>query len=347
MNVLSGRRRGLAANCLRGVLAAAEPFYGWYIGRRNRSYDSGRLPVERVAAPVISVGNLTVGGTGKTPLVCWLTQQFAHRGIGVTLISRGYGRSGGGPNDEALELAARLPRVPHLQDPDRLRAARQALAANPRQILILDDAFQHRRIARDLDIVLLDALEPFGFGRLLPRGLLREPGSSLGRAHIVGLSRAAAIEPARREEIRREVAQLAPRSTWIELNHKPATLMNHPGRHTPLELLQGKAVLAFCGIGNPAGFAHTLAEAGLHVLGLRAFPDHHAYTDRDLAVLSDWIASEPRAQAVVCTHKDLVKIPRASLGELPLAALTVEIDVASGQSELQHHLDVLSARLPP
>jgi tetraacyldisaccharide 4'-kinase len=344
LDILSGRRRGLAAACLRSLLAVAEPLYGWYVRRRNRGYDTGRLPITRVDAPVISVGNLTVGGTGKTPLVCWLAQWFASRGIRVTLISRGYGRAGHKSNDEALELAARLPGVPHLQNADRVAAARQALAPE-RQILILDDAFQHRRIARDLDIVLVDALEPFGYGRLLPRGLLREPLEGLSRAQVVGLSRADAVSAARREEIRREVARLAPQATWIELAHQPAALVNRAGQSAKLETLRGKPVLAFCGIGNPAGYAHTLQSAGMSVLSLREFPDHHGYSERDLTALDQWAASEPRAAAVVCTHKDLVKIPRDKLGPLPLWAVTVEIVVSSGLAKLQRHLDALSARL--
>ena len=342
--ILSGRRRGLAATCLRGLLSVGEPLYGWYVRRRNRGYDTLRLPVTRATAPVLSVGNLTVGGTGKTPLVCWLAQWFLSRGITVTLISRGYGRAGAQTNDEALELAARLPGVAHLQNADRVAAARQALAANPQQILILDDAFQHRRLARDLDLVLIDALEPFGYGRLLPRGLLREPVEGLARAHVVGLSRTDAVGAARREEIRREVARVAPRATWIELAHRPSALVNRAGEASTIETLGGQKVLAFCGIGNPAGFAHTLQEAGMQVLELREFPDHHRYGSRDLISLDQWAAGS-QATAVVCTHKDLVKIPRDCVGPLPLLALQVEIAVTVGLAELEQRLQTLLTQL--
>src|SRR5206468_2244980 len=130
--------------------------YGWIVHRRNARFDRGVVRAEKVPAPVISVGNLTVGGTGKSPFVAWLARWFLDHSTAVTIISRGYGSPSGKPNDEALELATRLPGVLHLQNPDRLAAARAALAVNPRQVLILDDAFQHRRLARDLDIVLLD-----------------------------------------------------------------------------------------------------------------------------------------------------------------------------------------------
>ena len=134
-DLVSGRMAGLGPTCLRGILAAAEPVYGAVVNAKNRRFDAGHTQPVRVNAPVISVGNLTVGGTGKTPLVAWLAEWFRSQGVAVTIISRGYGATSGRPNDEALELAARLPDVPHLQNPDRVAAARQALAANPRQVL--------------------------------------------------------------------------------------------------------------------------------------------------------------------------------------------------------------------
>lgn len=346
IDVVSGRKRGVLPALARGALSLAEPIYETYVRRRNRRFDTGRLPITAVAAPVISVGNLTVGGTGKTPLVCWLAQWFVRRGIRVTLISRGYGKGASQHNDEARELAARLADVPHLQNPDRVAAAQGALRANPHQVLILDDAFQHRRLARDLDIVLLDALEPFGYGRLLPRGLLREPLTGLARAHVVGLSRADAVAPARVEEIRRQVSRVAPQAKWMELCHQPADYVDHTGQRSPLEAWRGKSVQAFCGIGNPAGFAHSLAAAGVVSRELRPFADHHAYSERDLELLDKWAAEDSESQAVICTHKDLVKIPRRQLGGRPLLALTVEMTFAHGQDGLQSYLEELSARVP-
>src|SRR5262249_28233036 len=158
----------------------------------------------------------TVGGTGKTPFVAWVAGGFVVRDIIVTIISRGYGSQGGERKDEALGLAARLAGVPHGQKAERAAAGPQAVAGDVGQVLILDDAFQHRRIARDLDIVLLDAMEPFGFGHLLPRGLLREPVEALSRAHVIALSRSDTVSEARREEIRHEAERFAPRALWVE-----------------------------------------------------------------------------------------------------------------------------------
>lgn len=329
------------AAILRGILAGLEPAYAAVVLAKNRKFDTGRAQPKRVSAPVISVGNLTVGGTGKTPLVCWLAEWFQARGTAVTLISRGYKSQRGRPNDEALELAARLPQVPHLQNPDRVAAAEQAIQQNSRQILILDDAFQHRRIARDLDIVLLDALAPFGYGRLLPRGLLREPVSSLARAHVIGLSRSDAVDAAERQRIKAEALKHSPRALWIELVHKPVALVSNTGEQTDLSALHGVRVAAFCGIGNPEGFRHTLAFCGLDVAALREFPDHCAYTEAELDRLEQWLYDQAPISAVVCTRKDLVKIPREWLAGLPLWALEIGLEITVGQAELEQRLEGL------
>ncbi|MDX1946342.1 MAG: tetraacyldisaccharide 4'-kinase [Pirellulaceae bacterium] len=344
-DVASGQRKGMVAQVSRRVLATAEPLYRAVIHRKNWRFDAGSQTATRVAAPVISVGNLTVGGTGKTPLVCWLAEWFRSRGAAVTLISRGYGAKHGQPNDEALELAARLPEVPHLQNPNRVAAAEAALQANPRQVLILDDAFQHRRMARDLDIVLLDALAPFGYGHLLPRGLLREPVEGLARAQVVALSRADAIEPAARDAIRRQVAGLASRAIWLELVHRPVGLVNSIGTRQPLASLAGNRIAAFCGIGNPAGFRHTLSQCGLEVAGFREFADHFAYTEGDLAQLARWSASLVPIAALICTRKDLVKIPRESLGGIPLWAIDIDLAIESGQEQLEPLLAAIRSRV--
>jgi tetraacyldisaccharide 4'-kinase len=373
--IVSGRTAGLGPACLRGLLAAAEPVYGAVVKAKNRRFDAGHTPTVRVAAPVISVGNLTVGGTGKTPLVAWLAEWFRTQGMAVTIISRGYGATHGRPNDEALELAARLPDVPHLQNPDRVAAAQQALATNPRQVLILDDAFQHRRLARDLDIVLLDALEPFGHDRLLPRGLLREPVASLARADVVALSRADAIDDATRQQIRQRASDVAPQALWLELAHHPTGFVNSSGQRLALEALRGESVAAFCGIGNPAGFRHTLENCGLRVKVFRALDDHCAYSADEIARLAAWIENggekgsgvfggsslpsmenfrppktpdplSPDPVAVICTRKDLVKIPRETLGGKPLWALAIQLAISSGEAELIDRLGRLSAAGP-
>ncbi len=338
----AGRTGGAIGALLRVLAECAEVPVKWYVRRRNDAYDSGRSKITRVAAPVISLGNLTVGGTGKTPFVAWLAQWFLERKVPVTLISRGYG-SRSGPNDEARELALRLPDVPHLQNPDRVAAAQTALQANARQVLLLDDAFQHRRIARDLDIVLLDALDPFGCGHLLPRGLLRELPASLRRAQVVALSRADAISRAERISIRTEVERLAPQADWLEVVHRPTQLRSANGAAAGIEQLREGAVAAFCGLGNPDGFRHTLEQLQVTLAGWKVFPDHCPYHPQQVLALEAWLQGIA-AERVVCTMKDLVKLPFEQLAGKPLWGLAVELEVIEGKELLERRLEKIAGQ---
>jgi len=335
--LISGQRRGINATLLRGLLRAAESPYTLAVRWRNRQYDRGRKPVERVDVPVISVGNLTLGGTGKTPLVEWLARWFRQRGVRVTIISRGYGAEAGAQNDEAIELEQKLPDVPHVQNPDRVAAAKMAIEEFGCQLILLDDAFQHRRIHRDLNIVVVDALEPFGFGHVFPRGALREPLSGLRRADVVVLSRADLVQPAERERIRAIVAQHAPSALWVEASHRPERLLSASGREESLTALAKEPVAAFCGVGNPAGFRHTLAGIGCQLIEMREFPDHFSYQRSDVESLTQWAGNLP-IQAVACTHKDLVKLGIDNLGPRPLWAVVIGLSISVGQTELESRL---------
>jgi len=341
-DLVSGRRRGAWAAVERCGLRLAEVPYTWVVRWRNRRYDTGRAEIGRVEVPVVSVGNLTLGGTGKTPMVEWLARWFRQRDVRVTIISRGYGAEAGARNDEALELQQRLPDVPHLQDPDRVAAARTAIGESACQLILLDDAFQHRRLARDLDIVMLDALEPFGFGHVFPRGTLREPLAGLGRAHVVALSRADMLDPPQREEIWRTVRRHAPHTAHLEVAHAAQALISSGGREQPLGSLAGGTggspvacrVAAFCGIGNPAGFRHTLQTCGYQVVDFREFPDHHPYNRADIESLACW-ADGLDVAAVLCTHKDLVKLAIDQLGRRPLRAVRIGLGFLAGQEGLE------------
>jgi tetraacyldisaccharide 4'-kinase len=341
--IVSGRRRGPAATALRAALRVAEVPYTMAMRLRNRRYDAGRAEMHQVSVPVVSIGNLTLGGTGKTPMVAWIARWLRNHDVRVTLVSRGYGAQEGSRNDEALELEQILPDVPHLQNRDRVAAARLAIEEFACQMILLDDGFQHRRLARDLDIVLLDATQPFGYGHVFPRGTLREPFDSLARAGVVALSRADMIDQAARQEIRRRVERYTPQAAWVEVRHRPRVLRSARGDEMAIESLGGKRVAAFCGIGNPRGFRHTLESCGYQIADFRSFADHHAYSRGDVEELAQWTNSLG-VEAAVCTHKDLVKIGIETLGQTPLWALAVGLEFLSGQSELEARL---RAVLPP
>ncbi|HVJ81035.1 MAG TPA: tetraacyldisaccharide 4'-kinase, partial [Planctomycetia bacterium] len=193
-----GRSTGFGDALIRVGLAAGSIPYSIATFLRNLAYDSGWTKTHFVAAPVVSIGNLTVGGTGKTPMATWFVRELVAAGRRPALLSRGYG-GGGGPNDEALVLAAELPDISHAQGPDRVGAAKRLLANQEADAFVLDDGFQHRRLGRDLDVVLLDATAPFGGDWTLPRGLLRESAGGLCRAHAVILTRADSVSPEERE----------------------------------------------------------------------------------------------------------------------------------------------------
>jgi len=342
-DIVSGRRQGVLPSLWRSLLGVAEYPYRWEVQRRNHHYDTGRLEVHRVGVPVISVGNITMGGTGKTPMVAWLARWFRERGLRVCLISRGYGAEHGARNDEALELEQQLPDVPHVQNPDRVAAANMAIEEFETQLIILDDAFQHRRIHRDLDLLLLDAIEPFGYGHVFPRGTLREPLTSLARADVVALTRADMTDAHGRFEVRGKVEHYHPDVPWIELTHAPQMLISSSGEQQPVKALYCKPVAAVCGIGNPAGFRHTLAECDYDLRTWREFPDHHNYTREDIESLNAW-AAEADVEAVLCTHKDLVKIGVEQLGGKPLWAVRVGMEFIYGQELFEKHLEPLAAQ---
>ena len=344
-NLVSGRRRGWLAGLLRGLLAIASWLYALVVAARNACYNWRLARIRRVGAPVISVGNLTLGGTGKTPLVEWLVRWFQARGVGVAIVSRGYKARSGAPNDEASELAGKLPGTPHVQNPRRVAGARQAIREHQAELIVLDDAFQHRRIHRDLDIVLLDALEPFGLDRVFPRGTLREPASGLRRADVVVLSRSDAVSGEQREAIRQRVTGLAPSALWLEAAQRPRNLLSAEGTQESLGRIAGQRVAAFCGIGNPAGFRHTLDGCGCRVVDFREFPDHHPYPAEDRESLCRWAEGLPDVAAILCTHKDLVKLNVSQLGVVPLWAVVIGLEITVGGAKFEQELAKLIA--PP
>ena len=257
--LVGGRRRGAAAALLRLGLRIAEVPYTLAVRWRNHRYDTGRAEVHRIPVPVVSVGNLTLGGTGKTPMVEWIARWFRQRGVRVTVVSRGYGAEQGALNDEGRELEAGLPDVPHVQNPDRVAGARMAVEEFDCQAIVLDDAFQHRRIARDVNLVMLDAAEPFGFEHVFPRGTAPRTAVGAGAGRHRGAFRGRSDRCGRaRGRFAGAVAAWAPHAAWAEVVHAPRRLINASGEEASLESLANSPVAAFCGVGNPAGFQHTL-----------------------------------------------------------------------------------------
>ena len=314
--LVSGQQRGLRAAAWRVLLRTAETPYALAMRLRNLRYNLGRN-VEIADVPVVSVGNLTLGGTGKTPLVAWIARWLRQRDVRVTIVSRGYGAQRGEPNDEALELEQRLPDVPHLQNADRVAAAHLAVEEFDCQVVVLDDGFQHRRLARDLDIVLLDACEPFGFGHVFPRGVVRARlGLEAGRRGRAVAGRHGRAGATRKFAARSSVTlRNRPGSKCVT---PPERWLSSSGAEQLVAALAGQPLAAFCGLGNSSGFRHTLQECGSRVQAFREFPDHHLYDRNDVESLVKW-AAQLDVAAVACTHKDLVKLELECLGDRPLS----------------------------
>jgi tetraacyldisaccharide 4'-kinase len=336
LRLVRGESRSPGARLARLGLQMAAAGYGLAVAVRNARYDRGKSAVQGVTVPVIAVGNLTLGGTGKTPMVEWVARWYRDRAIRVAILSRGYGQDDG-INDEGRVLEENLPDVPHLQGADRVRLAEVAVEEIESELLILDDGFQHRRLKRDLDIVLLDALEPFGLGRLFPRGLLREPVRSLKRAGVVVLSRADLVPESTRATIRAEAERQAGPLRWVEARHAPLDLLDADGPSTPVAALADRSVAAFCGIGNPDGFRKTIEPLTGNLVDFRAWPDHHSYTAADVADLTTW-ARGLQADLVLTTQKDLVKLRASNLGAVPLRALRIGLEIMAGQDVLEEAL---------
>jgi tetraacyldisaccharide 4'-kinase len=344
--VLSGSDRSIKSRFLRGLLTVVSWPYGWVIRFRNWQFDRGWKKNSRCGLPVISIGNLTTGGTGKTPLVIWFAEQLRAQRVRVAILSRGYGAVGEGENDEALELAERLPDVPNLIDPSRLKSARIALEELQMQVCILDDGFQHRYLARDLDIVLIDATLPFGFGAMLPRGLLREPVSSLRRAHLVVITRANAVEDEALSKIEQGVRKSNPEVPIAHSVVEPRSWRRADGERKPIDALSLDKVFMICAIGNPSGFRASLNHLGASVVGEAIFPDHHLFDSNDLAKIETH-AKAAGAQAIVCTVKDLVKIKRNRLGDCPVWALEISNRFVTGEDTVINLLQRIVATIPP
>jgi tetraacyldisaccharide 4'-kinase len=317
------------------VLAAG---FGAAVALRRWCYRTGLRRVRRAPVPVLGVGNLTAGGTGKTPAVACLARGLLARGRRPAIVLRGYGaRTPGELNDEGRELARALPGVPVLANPDRHAGARAA-AARGYDVVLLDDGFQHWRLARDLDLVLVDAKDPFSGGRLLPWGYLREKPEALARAGAVLITRSDSAPPEALAALRAELARLAPKACLGLARHAP-TQLRRLFTGAPLEPARNLArrrVLAACALAQPAAFHETLVGLNAEVTIGWTYPDHHAYTKGEL---DEWLTQAGRVSAagVVVTEKDAAKLetlPPPPPDAPPVWALRIEFQITEGEAAL-------------
>lgn len=317
-----------------GLLRAAECVYACGVALRAAHYDR-RGPRAVLPVPVISVGNLTVGGTGKTPFVIELVKRLERMGYSPAVLSRGYKAGIGEPGDEERLIRANCPSVVCLCEPDRARAGEIACQTFGADVVVLDDGFQHRRLGRTLDIVLIDATCPFGFGHLLPRGLLREPVRSLRRADVVVLTRCDQVSLAALARTEARLRDLACEAAHIKCRHRVTSVERLDGTPTGRDLAGARAIM-FAGIGQPRAFATTVRSLGVEVVGEHWWPDHHAYRPRDIDALRR-PGRFPLHDLLITTQKDAVKLDALeNIDRTGIVVIKVAIDfMGEGDTILQ------------
>lgn len=333
MRVMSGEDRGVGASVLRGALAVAEPFYAGAMDVRNWAYDRQLLKSHPLPRPTISVGNITTGGTGKTPVVRFLAEQFIARSMRPAILMRGYrGKETGGSDEERMLAGTLGPAATIVANPDRLLGATTAMASKPQpDVFLLDDAFQHRRVKRDFDLVLLDAVEPYGFGHVLPRGLMREKLHGMRRADAVIITRSDQATSQQLQMAQTKLRRWIPVGSVYFAKHaigglRSAALNASDAADVKLSELSQRRYFAFAGIANPAALQRQLASIAGQQAGFRSLPDHHAYSAAELASL-ERDAEFTGAQMLVTTEKDWVKIrPLAASIRLPIYRLDLRIE---------------------
>jgi tetraacyldisaccharide 4'-kinase len=335
-DLMYGRKK---SRLLGPALSAVSLMYGAAVFARNALYRLGTLKSRKLSCRVISIGNLTLGGTGKTPMVIAVAGLLSENRKHPAVISRGYGRqdeakilvvsdgqsllvdarTGG---DEPVLIGSKLSGVPVVVGNKRYEAAQFVLKRFHPDIVILDDGFQHLKLRRDLDIVLVDAADPFGNGKLFPAGILREPVTALRRAHAVVITRADASGSV--EELRENIRRISVAPVFTSF-HRPVDLVaDRISGFKPLSVLRGTRVLALSGIARPASFLSLLTSLGAFIAAECAYPDHHDYKKSDLVEVFQK-AADHAADMIVTTEKDAIRL--RELKPDGIWALRIELSV--------------------
>jgi tetraacyldisaccharide 4'-kinase len=345
--LVSGRKGGLIAAFLRLLLGIAACVYSIIIRLHNFLYSKGYHKIHRTNAIVLSIGNITTGGTGKTPLVIWLCKILQKKQNKCAILTRGYKTHIQKKlTDEPAILTESCPQSKVIINPNRVEAATQAVKNFGAKVLIMDDGFQHRKLSRNLDIVTIDSTCPFGYEKLLPAGLLREPVSSLKRADAVVLTRCDQISKSELNRIEKKLQLINPDLIIAKSIHSPVCAKSAVAEEISVEQLSGKKIFAFCGIGNPAAFLNTIKTIGANLAGSKIYNDHHHYTDSDINDIHTQ-AKRLGADLILSTQKDHSHCTiNDTQYEIPFAYLAVEIKFTSGEDKLKQLIeDTLAGKI--
>lgn len=336
VSVMDGQNRSVAAVAARMALACLEVGYRAILAARNFAFDAGLRRPRRLGRTTISIGNITTGGTGKTPFVMGLAKRLLAAGARPAVLLRGYAADASGSDEAQLMRQTLGQSVPVETGSDRLAAARRVLEAHPHiDVFLLDDGFQRRQVHRDLDLVLIDATQPFGFGRVLPRGLLREPVSSLQRADAVIVTRVDQVTPPEVAQLDGLIHQAAGKPPIAHTTHRWHHYTDTQGATRAMEDFKHARVVGVCGVGNPKAFEADLKRHVGQVLAIHTRPDHHAYSRDEIERMLD-DAQAHHAQAIVITQKDMVKwralLDRSQPPRPPVYCPIVSIEFVDGEA---------------
>lgn len=349
--VVLGENRGVLSWLIRMVLWPFSVVYRIGLWVYLSVYGMGLRKRYKLGVPVISVGNLTFGGTGKTPAVQTLCRTLVEQGKRVVVLSRGHGGSAKGAviasdgekilsdsaeaGDEPILLARTLPGVPIVVGKDRRVSGKLAIERFSPDVIVLDDGLQYWQLHRDLDIVVLDARKPFGSGFVMPMGDLREPLSGLRRAGVVLLSNARSISDVEYKSLTKRISRLAPEAKIFRCAHEAVSFRNiKTGEEADLTWVGRRGILAFCGIGKPLSFLDMLEGLGASVTRSVVFPDHHRLSYRDISSIIDEAAAGG-AEAIVTTEKDIARLGECA--PIPnLYALIIRLEIEDSGSFTQY-----------
>lgn len=325
---------------LRALLRVISVPYRLAVALRNGAYDLRLVRTYSADVPVISVGNITTGGTGKTPLVIWLCRLLDEKSLKCAVLTRGYKSAKGLVSDEPAILARACTGAKVLVNADRVAAARRAVDEFAAQVLVMDDGFQHRRLGRDLDIVAIDATRPFGYNRLLPAGLLREPKKAIRRADAVVITHYDQSDTVGIDLLEKQMRRIKPDLVIAKAIHRHRCARGTGDVSYDLDELRKKHIFAFCGIGNPEAFINRLKKHGMHVVGTRIYNDHHNYSESDFAQIREQAASLG-ADMILSTEKDWVKtaVGAGKFTDILFVYLAVELVFVDGGDKIEGLID--------
>lgn len=320
LDLIRGKQTGLISSLVRSALHLMSFFYWIVISARNTAYNCGWLKKYKPShTTIVSIGNLVAGGTGKTPVTITLAKEF--EGLHpLAILTRGY-RTG----DEAKLLTERLPGAKVIVGKDRCKSADAAINSG-HHLILLDDGFQHRKLQRDYDILVVDGRDPFSQGHLLPRGLLREPPSSFARADLIIINH---IKDAKHFESVKNSISPYTKAPQIGARLEVANIYDLQGNVA--HNLKGKKVGLFCGIARPEYFVETVKDLGAQIVNSHFLSDHVAWKENDF---HDFIKHclEKGAEMIICTEKDKVKIDSQHIFDLPIIWLQMELKIIEGKS---------------